>query len=296
MEKMLVQAEKTLFQFLAYLLLHVFGFVAVQLSKRVYPRNFKHWLDVNPVRLVLPRLASEFNGYKIAQISDFHIGTWLDRERLEEAVETVNRQEPDLIVITGDFVTFDPQDYVDDLVGALSKLRARDGILAILGNHDHWSNPAVVRQVLRLSGITELSNSVFTLQRGAACLHIGGVDDYMDGHDRLDLVLSQIPEQGEAILLAHEPDFADLSAATGRFDLQLSGHTHGGQILFPRLGALFLPRYGRKYPSGRYQVGDMIQYTNRGLGTAELEVRWNCPAEVTLLTLESPLDSEDDRI
>ena len=105
--------------------------------------------------------------------------------------------------------------------------------------------------------------------------------------DRLDEVLAQLPADGAAMLLCHEPDFADISAATGRFDLQISGHTHGGQIVLPFIGPIHTPRYGHKYSLGMYQVGDMIQYTNRGVGMARLPVRFNCRPEITVFTLEA---------
>ena len=117
---------------------------------------------------------------------------------------------------------------------------------------------------------------------------MGGVDDVWSGIARLDVVLEKLPEDGAAILLAHEPDFADASAATGRFDLQISGHTHGGQVVVPFYGAPILPYLGQRYPAGLYQVGDMLQYTNRGVGMARIPIRINCPPEITLFTLESP--------
>ncbi len=116
-------------------------------------------------------------------------------------------------------------------------------------------------------------------------LHFAGVDDYLEDQDRLDLVLEQLPLPGAAILLAHEPDFADISAATGRFDLQISGHTHGGQIRFPMIGPIYIPTGGKKYPLGRYQINGMVQYTNRGIGTSAMQFRYNCPPEITVFTL-----------
>jgi uncharacterized protein len=89
-------------------------------------------------------------------------------------------------------------------------------------------------------------------------------------------------------LLAHEPDYADISAATGRFDLQISGHSHGGQVIIPFIGPLVVPAYGEKYPLGQYQVGNMIQYTNRGVGTINPAVRFNCRPEITIFTLRAP--------
>jgi predicted MPP superfamily phosphohydrolase len=145
----------------------------------------------------------------------------------------------------------------------------------------------MVRHILASSGITELTNAVFTLKRGQDSLHLCGVDDLWEGSPRLDDVIAQLSGDSTAILLAHEPDFADTSAATGRFDLQLSGHTHGGQVVLPVLGPPILPYLGRKYGSGLYKVGEMYQYTNRGVGMARLPIRINCPPEITLFVLES---------
>jgi hypothetical protein len=157
----------------------------------------------------------------------------------------------------------------------------------VLGNHDQWPTPAIIRQVLRESSILDLSNTVETLRRGRAALHLAGVDDAWHGLARLDRVLARLPAGGAALLLAHEPDFADTSAATGRFDLQLSGHSHGGQVVLPFVGPPTLPEMGEKYPSGRYLVGGMVQYTNRGVGMVRPHVRLNCRPEITLLTLQA---------
>jgi uncharacterized protein len=242
---------------------------------------------VNKIELNLPRLDHEFDGYRIIQISDIHIGTWINNTRLSGIVELVNENEPDLIALTGDFVTFDPHRFAHDLISNLSRLSPRDGSVAVLGNHDHWTDPEIIRQVLIQSDIIDLSNKVFILKRGNATLHIAGVDDTLEGLDRLDLVEQQISNNGAAILLAHEPDLADFSAATGKFDLQLSGHSHGGQIKLPFFGIPLLPPHGQKYPSGFYQINGMSLYTNRGVGTAFFQLRWNCPPEISIFTLIS---------
>jgi predicted MPP superfamily phosphohydrolase len=243
------------------------------------------WVELTSISLTLPRFAAPFRNYRLIHLSDLHFGDWLDARHLQNLVALVNQQQPDLIAITGDFVTDNPAAVADELQTQLSQLKARDGVVAVLGNHDHWSNPWVVREVLQHSGITELRNTSITLERDAEALHLAGVDDMWVQKDRLDRVLANLPEQGAAILLAHEPDFADTSAATGRFDLQLSGHSHGGQVRLPLLGALKLPPYGRKYPMGLYQVGDMLQYTNRGVGMLAPHYRFNCRPEITMFTL-----------
>jgi hypothetical protein len=257
------------------------------MSRILYPRNGGNWVDISQIRLTLPRLSPEFDGYRIVQISDFHYGTWLTSKELEHAISLVNEQRANLVAITGDFVTFHLDIFSSELISILGKLRASDGVVAVLGNHDHWSNPVEIRRIMQEANITELNNDVLSLGKGTGRLHICGIDDFMDGHDRLDRVLQKLPGDGAAILLAHEPDFADISALSKRFDLQISGHSHGGQVVLPWIGAPFLPGYARKYTSGLYQVDGMFQYTNRGLGTAEVQIRLNCRPEITVFTLES---------
>ena len=248
------------------------------------------WVEVTRLSVVVAGLAAPFDGYRIAQISDIHLDNdWMDRARLTDLVRNVNGLAPDLITITGDFVTGGALDgLVPVLRDELGRLRAPDGVAAVLGNHDHWSGPDRLRGMLRDVGITELPNAVIRIARGDATLQVGGVDDHWVGADRLDLVLERLAPDAPAILLAHEPDFVDYSAATGRFALQLSGHSHGGQISLPLLGPPLLPPLSRRYPRGRYRVGAMVQYTNRGVGMLRPYGRLNCRPEITLVTCIRP--------
>ncbi len=246
--------------------------------------------DVSHIPLTLPRLEAPFDGYRLVHISDIHIDTWLGLARLGQVVELVNAQCPDLIAITGDFVTAVPdEETVTRMGNILRGLRAKDGVLAVLGNHDYWADERKVRAILDTANILEIGNQVHTLQRGIAHLHIAGVDDVYNQRDRLDVILENLPPDGPAILLVHTPDFADVAAETHRFDLCLSGHSHGGQLVIPGLKPFVLPRHGRKYYSGLYRVNSMYQYTTRGLGTSSLAIRWNCPPEISLFTLRSSL-------
>ena len=266
-----------------------------------------YWISLERLTLTLPRLAPAFEGYRIVQISDLHMDGWMTPERIERVVELVNEQQPDLVAITGDYVSVSP-DYVSGLPKPLRRLQAPDGVVATLGNHDHLNDDAAVRSALSSAGATDLSNTVHTLRRGSAgdsagaALHLCGIDSVMEGLDRLDEVIEALDdaEPGCAVLLAHEPDFADESAAAGRFDLQLSGHSHGGQVRIPflktpyivpilsRLGFSFAPPLIYEYPSGLYKVGKMYQYTNRGLGVVYARFRLNCRPEITTLTLRAP--------
>jgi predicted MPP superfamily phosphohydrolase len=262
-------------------------------STFLYAREVEtRWVEVNTVTLTLHRLAPEFDGYRLVQISDIHLDNWAKPRRLNALVEIVNDQRPDLVAITGDFLSYSAGRLVPQrLTEALSRLRADDGVVAILGNHDYLASAELVRHCLRTAGITELVNEVYTLRRRNVELHITGIDDVMEGRSRLDLVLKKLPKSGTAILLAHEPDFADVSAATRRFDLQLSGHSHGGQVRVPLLRQLVLPPFSRRYTNGLYKVGGMIQYTNRGLGFVNMRLRFLCRPEITVFILRSPAAS-----
>ena len=251
-----------------------------------------NWFKVETIPLKLPRLPPRFSGLRIAQISDIHMGGWMNLERLQRATDLVLDQSPDVLLITGDFliggdIAAISEQTIQDLVTGLSRLASAVPTFAVLGNHDYWVDVKTVRRVLSVSGITELTNAVYTLKREEDTLHLCGVDDLWEGDARIDDVIAQLKDNSSAILLAHEPDFAETSAATGRFDLQLSGHTHGGQVVLPWIGPPVLPYLGRKYPSGLYKVGEMFQYTNRGIGMARLPLRINCPPEITLFILES---------
>ncbi len=247
-------------------------------------------VEIRPVRLTLPHLPAAFHGYRVVQISDIHMDRQMTAAHLSRVVHLVNRLKPDVVAVTGDFVTAGADRYADDLVESLRHLSPREASFGVMGNHDHppWSEPEVIPSVMERSGIIHLCNRVYTIRRGHAMLHIAGIDDITSGNPQLDAVLDQLPPEGVAILLCHAPDFADTSAATGRFALQISGHSHGGQISFPLFGAPVYPRNGKKYPVGCYLINGMYQYTNRGLGLSYPRLRVNCPPEITVFLLQSP--------
>jgi uncharacterized protein len=244
--------------------------------------------EIVPVEITIPGLDPSFDGYSIAHITDIHLGQWISTDRLNGVIDLVNQQNPDMVAITGDFVSYTIDYFIDDLTDCLKKLQPKDMSIAVLGNHDHWLGAGKIRNVLQKSNIIDVSNDIYTLKRGDAMLHMAGVDSVTLNKHRLDLVMDKLPSSGPAILLAHEPDFADISATTGRFSLQISGHSHGGQFMIPGIGTFIRGPHFLKYPVGKYKVGDMVQYTNRGLGTNIFWFRINCPPEITVITLKSP--------
>ena len=249
-------------------------------------------LRVETIPLKLRRLPKALSGIRIAQISDIHMGGWMNAGRLQNVADLLLTQKPDILLITGDFITGrgykeSARQAIKDLTGVLTPLAEAIPSFAVLGNHDYWTDAQAVRELLATCGITDLTNTVFTWSREGEHLHLCGVDDVWAGEARLDDVAAQLKDEHAAILLAHEPDFADVSSATGRFDLQVSGHSHGGQVVIPFFGPPILPYLGNKYPAGLYKVEDMFQYTNRGVGMLSPAVRFNCPPEITIFILES---------
>jgi uncharacterized protein len=240
------------------------------------------------VEVIIPGLDPGFNDYRIVNISDIHLGQWITPKHLEGVIDMVNDQKPDAVAITGDFVSYTLDDVKSDLEASLKRLKPQELSVAVLGNHDHWLGADNIREILQRCNIIDVSNDVYTIKRGKAQLNLAGVDSVMLNKHRLDLVMEKLPEEGPAILLAHEPDFADISSTTGRFSLQISGHSHGGQLIIPGLGTFIRGPHFLKYPHGRYQVGNMVQYTSRGLGTNVFWFRINCAPEITVFNLKSP--------
>lgn len=243
------------------------------------------WLAVERLEIPLAGLPSGLDGLRIAQLSDLHAGADLPPERLDAALRTVARLESDLLVVTGDWVTYDAADAFP-AARAVARWSPPLGIYAILGNHDHWTDAETVARAVQEAGITLLRNQRVRFSAGGETLWLAGVDDVWEEHHDLDAALAGVPAGASVVLLAHEPDYADTVAADGRVGLQLSGHSHGGQVRLPLMGYLAAPHMAHKYDCGLYRVGGRLwQYTNRGLGTIRPAVRFNCRPEITLLTL-----------
>lgn len=242
------------------------------------------WLVVERVTIPINQLPTSIEGLRIVQLSDLHLHPVTQIEHIQAAVNTANTLKPDLVVLTGDFVLRSAES-IFELAPVLAQLNATYGVFAILGNHDLWTDAAIVRQGLEEAGLPVLHNQGAALQIGRGSLYVAGLDDGWSGQPDLARALDGVTTDTPTILLMHEPDFADQFAHDPRVSLQLSGHSHGGQIRLPGIGALVLPTYGRKYDHGLYRVQNMWLYTNRGIGVIEPGVRFNCRPEVTEITL-----------
>lgn len=252
---------------------------------------------VRHVEIPLTRLPEALDGLTIAQISDLHYHPEFSAGVIRKAVDLIRQLNPDILAVTGDFVTLSEFRSEDPAAAKaaspcaelLAPLRPKLGIYAVLGNHDTFTDPTYVEGALTEHGIRVLSNQANPIEKNGKRLWIAGVADALGGFPDLDATLGRIPHGEPVVLLAHEPDFADDSAKYP-VDLQLSGHSHGGQIRLPFLAPLALPRLGRKYPIGLRKVGGMALYTNIGLGTIGVPIRILATPEVTLFTLRSDLN------
>ena len=253
----------------------------------------RHEIDVVRRTISIDNLPAPFHGYTIVQLSDIHLDEYTEPYFLERIVRRVNGLSPDLALLTGDFVTHGAFSFLADRNAAyrcseiLSTLTAPLRY-ACLGNHDVAVNAPMVIQALTSYGTPVLVNQHIAIEQGGERLWLCGAEDPGTSHPDLNLTVPAAPG-APVILMAHEPDYADAVVRHPRFpliDLMLSGHSHGGQIRLPFVGALVLPPMGEKYVEGHFRFDRMQLYVNRGIGTVGLPFRLNCPPEITLLTLQ----------
>jgi len=239
-------------------------------------------LTIEHHSIYLPRLPQAFEGFRIVQLSDIHHSPFTSSEQIERAVQTANRLKPDMIALTGDYISHDRQ-YAAPCAELMGRLQARYGVFAVLGNHDHWTDAALITDLFRAEGITVLINQGMHFELDGDAFWLAGVDDTMVGLEDLSLALAGARESEMKLLLAHNPIILR-RAARARVDLVLSGHTHGGQVtLRSERGASGKPR--RRLLRGLGRQGDTQIYVTRGLGTVVLPIRYGCPPEVSLLEL-----------
>ena len=258
----------------------------------------RHWIDVVVRDVALRGLSADFEGMRVAQLSDIHMDEYTEPFFLRRVIRRINELKPDAVFLTGDFVTSgkapnaDAHDSAWECAEILKELECKS-VYAILGNHDVNSGPAPLVAALQASNIAVLRNSFLPIERGNGRMWLAGLDDPLEGHPDLD---AAIPanirglRNEPVVLLCHAPDYATRvrSHTAGQaVDLMLSGHTHGGQIRLPLIGALVLPPMGKRFVEGWFQLGSMGLYVNRGIGTIGVPFRLDCPPEITLFTLRA---------
>jgi uncharacterized protein len=239
-------------------------------------------LTIERQPIFLRRLSKSLNGFRIVQLSDLHYGPLTSEAQIRRAVETANELEPDLIALTGDYISHERR-YAARCAELVGDLRARCGVYAVLGNHDHWTDAALITDLFRAEGIKVLINEGMRFERNGAAFWLAGVNDTMVGLEDLSLALAGASSNEMKLLLAHNPIILRRAARAG-VDLVLSGHTHGGQVaLRSERSASGRPR--RRLLRGLGRQGETQIYVTRGLGTVILPIRYGCPPEVSLLEL-----------
>ena len=248
------------------------------------------------VRISVPiaGLPSEFEGYRIAHLTDLHYSPTVPGWLIEKSVETVRELNADLVAVTGDFVTsenFLPGAGIRYMAGCaelLGALSAPDGVFAVLGNHDNHSDSDVVRTELEKHRIRLLVDEGLRIERGSSSIWLAGVDDYITRRNvssGLGAALEGRAAGESTIMLAHNPDQID-DFVRQEVSLALCGHTHGGQVAIPFVGPPFVPSaYGDKYAAGLFREGDTQMWVCRGVGTFVIPVRFHCRAEIAEVTL-----------
>ncbi len=270
------------------------GASAAGLSLAAYgSTHARHEIEVTERTLRIRELPDAFVGFRFVQLSDIHLEEYTEAWFLQRAVDVINQLNPELVLLTGDFVSRGPASdkYAWRAAGVaaevLEGLKAPQRY-ACLGNHDVGVGAGHVISPLAAHGTPMLIDSYVPIQRGSDYFWLCGSDDAGTRDPDLNLAVPDAPS-APVILMCHEPDFVDHVIRHPRFpwiDAMLSGHTHGGQVRLPVIGPLILPPMGKKYIEGSFRFGDMELYVNRGLGTVGLPFRLNCPAEITHFTLQ----------
>ncbi len=258
----------------------------------------RHWIEVTLHDVPLAGLSAAFNGLRIVQLSDIHMDEYTEPYFLRHVVDPINGMRPDMVVLTGDFISFGLAP-VGFAVGAawqcaniLSGLQCKH-LYAVLGNHDVGVDPKAVTAALTANGIRVLTNACLPIERQGGRFWLAGLDDPVlgapDPERAIPNAIRNVPHE-PLILICHAPDYVDtlLERPEGEaVNLMLSGHTHGGQVRLPLVRALHLPELGRKYVEGWFRFGPMQLYVNRGVGTVGVPFRFDCPPEITLFTLRA---------
>jgi predicted MPP superfamily phosphohydrolase len=252
----------------------------------------RHWIDVHQVSIRLKNLPEAFRGFRIAHVADFHYGEYSEPTFIRSVVRRVNALRPDLIALTGDFISSGPMvrrisvDFAYHCADLLGRLECAQKF-AVMGNHDVLVSRADVTDALVSKDIPVLHNQAIPIEKDGTRVWLAGVADVSSGKEAdLNAAIPQgrIRASEPLILMAHEPDYADRVIGSG-VDLMLSGHTHGGQVRIPFMPPVNLPPMGKKYVEGLFFLGDLQLYVTRGIGTVGVPFRFRCPPEITVITL-----------
>ena len=246
--------------------------------------NEANTLEIERVTITLERLPKKLDGLRIAHLSDFHHSPFTDLDHIENAVHAANELQPDMVVLTGDFVSHESE-YVTPAAEVIGRLESEYGSYACLGNHDHWTDAGLVAKELEAKGVRVLVNEGLRFTARGVSFWLCGVDDYMVKRTDVKAALhGSFPDEMK-MMLAHNPVIVR-QAARYDVDVMFSGHTHGGQVKIRETEKRILAH--RRLSSGLHRRKDTQIYITRGIGTVVLPVRYQCPPEISLIELRTP--------
>jgi predicted MPP superfamily phosphohydrolase len=247
----------------------------------------RNLVQLNRYKIPIPNLPLSFHGFTLAHLTDVHLGALVSPSFVEEIVHRANRLNTDIIVCTGDYVhQRNTIEEIDKVWPVLSKLTARYGVYSVLGNHDHWADTARSLYWLERSG-QNIRHQCKPIYKGRERILLGGAGDFWEDELKINEAFSCSDQDDCKILLSHNPDSVDTDFQTP-LSLVLSGHTHGGQVVLPLLGAPRLPVENKAYSSGLISTPKTPLFISRGIGWSTLPVRFNCYPEIAVLELVNP--------
>jgi uncharacterized protein len=251
--------------------------------------------EITEMDIHIRRLSQAHDGLRIVQLTDIHHSLYTPLEDVERAVNMTNHLQPDLICLTGDYVTFSPT-YIWPVAQVLGKLQARLGVFAVLGNHDFNVDADEMTRALEAHHIRVLRNAHASLGSGHEKLWLVGVDDLWWSADDLDAGMREVPPHEPKILLCHNPAGVHM-AAERHIDLVLSGHTHGGQVRLPVVGGLYTKsKLGKRFIAGWNRLDGTQIYVSRGIGKVLVPLRMGCPPEIACLNLRAGTSTEHPKV
>ncbi|GAA0293818.1 hypothetical protein GGQ92_000063 [Gracilibacillus halotolerans] len=272
-------------------IISILSFFGLSGSVYYYAREIEpSLLDVHSFDIKSTRIPKSFDDFKILQFTDTHIGFHYTLEQFEKLVQKINSLNADLVLFTGDLLD-DPSNHsvnLDHLVAALSRITATTGKYWVYGNHDHGGyGTDIVKDIFDKSGFSLLKNESVLIPLDNDYIQLAGLDDAMLGKPDLSTTLLSESDGLFTLLMVHEPDIADFTKQYP-IDVQLSGHSHGGQIQIPFYGYIYTPYLAEKYVEGAYQLGEypLQLFVSRGIGTTRLPYRFLCKPEISLYKLK----------
>ncbi|HEX8408122.1 MAG TPA: metallophosphoesterase [Thermoanaerobaculia bacterium] len=262
--------------------------------RKLGAHNDLYDLEVTRHEVFVDNLPRSFDGYRIAFLTDTHVASFHRRAFFREAVAQAMKFDPDLVLLGGDFVSFERHiPLMAELL--LTDLSARDGVYAVLGNHDYWANADGVVAAMTARGVRFIINRSIAIRRGDDHIVLAGIDELYRGKPDIDAAFARVDAKTPCIGLSHHPDIIG-ELDDRRIDLLLCGHTHGGQIRFPFFGSVVVPsKHEARYASGFHRAGSVLMYVSRGIGAIP-PLRILCRPEVATFTLRCPDGNDDETV